>query len=231
MNRLIVRFALYTAFYLFGGMLLSFGAAFGISSLPMHLPQSTSVAISFAVFVSFTCLAGALWGRSLARLSGSQKVRAMTLAGGLCFGPALLLTALALGRLEVALVEQGRGPDLPIHVVFTLLFVPAAFVVAGSGGLALGLAYKDGRLALQSALGSGAAGALGFLLVNLAMDTLGWRVGAPGAAARATMLVVMMSGSLGAALCAGGALGFLLTNRQISGILAPGSEIIRNRSN
>jgi hypothetical protein len=57
------------------------------------------------------------------------------------------------------------------------------------------------------------------------MDSLGWRVGAPGAGERATMLVVMMSGSIGASLCGGGALGFLLTKRQVSGILSTGREI------
>lgn len=225
MKRVIVRAALNTALHLSGGMLLSFVAAFGISQLPMHMPQSTSIALSFFVFGLLTSLAGAFWGRSMAKLLASQKVRAISLAGALYFGPALILTALTLGKLEVVLVEQGRGPDFPIHVVFTMLFVPAAFFMAGTGGLALCLAHKDGRTAWQIGLSCGAAGALGFLLVNLVMDSLGWRVGAPGAAARATMLVVMMTGSIGASLGGGGMLGFLLTKRQVSGILSPGREI------
>jgi hypothetical protein len=49
-----------------------------------------------------------------------------------------------------------------------------------------------------------------FLLVNLVMYQLGYKVGAPGAAERATMLTVMMAGSLGAALAGGAAIGVLL---------------------
>ncbi len=107
-------------------------------------------------------------------------------------------------------MERGGGPDLPVHQVFTLLFVPAAFLVAGMGGLALGLAQGDRALALRGFLSSGFTAALAFLVVDLIMDALGWRVGAPGAAARTTMLTVMMSGSLAAALAGGAATGYLL---------------------
>ncbi|MDX1616803.1 MAG: hypothetical protein R3300_21020 [Candidatus Promineifilaceae bacterium] len=45
---------------------------------------------------------------------------------------------------------------------------------------------------------------MAFLVVNLVMETLGWVVGAPGAAARYTMLTVMFAGNLGAALAYSG---------------------------
>jgi hypothetical protein len=155
---------------------------------------------------------GAAWGRAMDQLTLTDRPRRMAWAGALSFGPALLLAALTLGRLEVALVERGDGPDLPVHVVFTILFVPAAFFVAGMGGFALGLARENIQLALRLALTSGLAGGLAFLLVNLVMHQLGWRVGAPGAAERATMLTVMMAGNLGAALAGGAAIGVLLGN-------------------
>jgi hypothetical protein len=53
------------------------------------------------------------------------------------------------------------------------------------------------------------------------MEALGWVVGAPGAAARATMVVVMSLGNLGAALSGGALLGYLLTTRRLS---APGQR-------
>ena len=42
------------------------------------------------------------------------------------------------------------------------------------------------------------------------MESLGWVVGAPGAAARATMITVLAAGNLGAALVGGGVLGAML---------------------
>jgi hypothetical protein len=62
---------------------------------------------------------------------------------------------------------------------------------------------KEWRIALTT----GAASALAFLIVYLAMDAAGWRVGSPGAARRATMLVVTALGSLSATIAAGAALG------------------------
>ena len=58
------------------------------------------------------------------------------------------------------------------------------------------------RLAWRAGLAGGAA----FLAVDLLMDALGWRVGAPGAAERFTMLTVMFTGDFVAALRANGLL-------------------------
>jgi hypothetical protein len=211
-GQIALRSAGLTALFLFGGLLMGFLAAFGITGLPMHLPESMRVALGFGIVLLVLLAAGAVWGRSLARLCGLRDSRRTTWVGALSFGPALLLAAFALGKLEVLLVEQGNGPDLPIHVVFTLLFVPAVFFITGVVGLALGYAQQDARIAWRCALGSALAGAAAFLTVNLAMDGLGWRVGAPGAAQRATMLTVMMTGNLGAALAGGAALGALLAS-------------------
>jgi len=122
----------------------------------------------------------------MAAVALSDQKKRLTWAGALSFAPSLILAGIALGRLELIIVERGDGPDLPVHVVFTLLFVPAAFFVAGMGGLAMGIALKDLKLAVRLALGAGLAAALGFLAVDLVMDALGYRVGAPGAAERAT---------------------------------------------
>jgi len=205
-----LRCAALTALFLFGGLLLGFLAAFGITGLPMHLPESTRVLLGFTVILLVVFGASALWGRSVARLLRLAEPRRTIWAGALSFGPSMLLAALVLGKLEGVLIEEGRGPDLPVHVVFTLLFVPAVFFIESVVGLALGFAQHDAGLAWRCALVTGLAGSLAFLIIDVVMHQLGWQVGAPGAASRATMLTVMMVGNLGAALAGGAALGALL---------------------
>jgi hypothetical protein len=208
------RGALATGLCLFGGMLLGLLAGFAVSGLPMHIPERTRNLISaLPVLVTLTA-GGAVWGYTMSRLTGAGGRTRMAWAGALSFAPSLILTGIILARLEVAIVEGSGGPDLPIHQVFSLLFVPAAFFVAGVGGLALGLAAGDAHRALKMFIAAGSAAALAFLAVNLGMDALGWRVGAPGAAERFTMLTVMLAGSLGAALAGGAVVGMVLKGRQ-----------------
>ena len=210
-----MRAAAFTLLYLFGGLLLGFAIAFAFNGLPMHMPESTRTGISFGILLVFILSTGAVWGRKIAQLVRADQPRRMTWAGALSFGPAVVLAALVLGKLEVALIENSQGPDLPVYVIFTVLFVPAVFFVCGIGGLALGLAMKNGRTSLQSGLGSGLGGAAAFLLANLVMHQLGWHVGAPGAAERATMLTVLAAGALAASLGGGAALGYILSKQSI----------------
>jgi hypothetical protein len=199
-NQLIIRSALATAVCLSGGMLVGLLVGFGISGLPIHVPELTRNIFSGIAALAGVLAGGALWGRAIGRLAGQGSNRRMAAAGALSFGPGVILAGIGLASLEVAIVERGRGPDLPIHNVFTLLFVPAVFFVAGLGGLGLGLALKRWALAWQLAAFAGLAAGLAFLAVDLGMDALGWRVGAPGAAERATMITVLLVGSLGATL-------------------------------
>jgi hypothetical protein len=192
-------------------MLVGFAIAIAVSNLPMHMPDQTLNFISMILLLTILFFAGAAWGFAMAKIFSTANKRRMIWAGALSFSPALVLAGLTLAALERVIVEHGQGPDLPVHIVFTILFVPAAFFVAGAGGLALGLAQRSLRLGLRLAAGGGLAAALAFLLVDLFMDALGWRVGAPGAAERATMLTVMMAGSLAAALVGGGMLGYQLS--------------------
>jgi hypothetical protein len=211
-RRIAWRAAYTTALFLFGSLLLGFGLAIAFSNLPMHFPAQTMNLIGLLILLAILFAGGALWGQAMGRLAGSEQKRRLAWAGALSFPPSLILAGIALGRLEQVIVERGVGPDLPVHVVFTLLFVPAAFFVAGMGGLAIGVALKDWKLAARLALGAGLAAALVFLLVDLVMDAVGYRVGAPGAAERATMLTVMMAGNLAASLAGGAALGFMLSS-------------------
>ena len=203
--------ALATAACLFGGLLLGLSAGIAFSNLPMHMPDKTMNLISVILVLCILFASGTVWGSLIARISSSVNLRRMRWAGALSFAPSIILAGFTLASLERIIVERGQGPDLPIHVVFTILFVPAVFFIAGTGGLALGIALRSLRLGLRLAAGSGLSAALAFLCIDLLMDALGWRVGAPGAAERATMLTVMMAGALAAALVGGGTLGYLIS--------------------
>ena len=63
------------------------------------------------------------------------------------------------------------------------------------------------RLGARLAVSAGVAALVTFLAVDLLMYSLGWRVGAPNAARRATMLVVTVISASAAAVTAGAAIG------------------------
>lgn len=209
---LVARSAAIAPLYLIGSFFV--GAMLGsliFEGLPGHTEQAGRIAAAAVPALACVIAGGALWGRAMGRLAQTDRVAALTWAGAIGYGPTVILVGLALTVLEQLIVEQHRGPDLPIHVVFTLLFVPAVTVVAAAGGLALGLALKQRRLLLPLGLGSGLAAGITFLVVDLLMDSVGYRVGAPGAAERATMLTVLLTGSMMASLAAGAVLGFVLS--------------------
>jgi hypothetical protein len=148
----------------------------------------------------------------MGRLAGTAapaETRRLALAGALGFGPITIVLAAGLGTLE-PLIVAGVGGALPIHRLFTVLFVPAAFLIAGLSAGALGLALGRPRLALSWLWQVGVASALAFLVIHLSMEAAGWVVGGPGAAERATMLTVLGMGALGSALAGGGVLGLAL---------------------
>jgi hypothetical protein len=133
----------------------------------------------------------------------------MAWAGMLGFAPVTLGLGFVLILLEPVAVQR-FGQHIPIHRLFTLFFVPTAFLIAGIGAWAISIGLRDRQLAGSLLLRVGVAAALAFLAVNLAMDALGWRVGAPHAAERFTMLVVMFAGNLAAAFAGGFTLGWRL---------------------
>jgi len=198
------------AAYLAGGLLLGLGAAVGLEEVPVHVPQGTRPVVGAIVLLVVLMVAGAGWGRQLARRAGSTALGRAGRAGALSFGPITLGVGIALALLER--VSGEFGPGLPEHVLYGILFVPAVLcvtaVTAGAVGAALGVPAR--QLAAQAGLA--AAGA--FLVAALLMDAAGWRVGAPGAAARATMLVVTMVGNAAAALAGGAVVGGRVLYRQ-----------------
>jgi len=96
--------------------------------------------------------------------------------------------------------------------VYGFLFVPAVFFVASSAVLVLGAGLRiDKNRRWRLALTCGIAAAAAHLVVYRMMDRAGWRIGAPDAARRATMIVVTSLGALAAALAGGATLGYFLS--------------------
>ena len=195
---------------LFGGLAL--GVLVGntlFSILPgssVNDPQIAYALIAAIPAFTFFALGSAAWGRAMARLAGSPPSTRMSLAGIIGFAPITILLAFALFLVEPIAVER-FGQRLPIHRLFTLLFVPTAFTISAVSAWAIGIGLRNRILARSLAWRVGLAGGLTFLAVNLLMESAGWVVGAPGAAERATMVTVMGLGNVAAALAGGAIMG------------------------
>ena len=220
-NNPVLNGALTTLLTLFGGL------ALGLLSgdVVFHLIPGSSVSdvkLGHAAIAALPALGGflaggAIWGIQIGRLSGANNRQRMAWAGTLGFGPVTILLAIGLGIAEPALVEFFAEAGQPIHRVFTLLFVPSAFLIAGISSWAIGKGLGDNTLTCKLFWQVGLVAAGTFLVINLILEALGWVVGAPGAAERATMLTVLALGNIGAALTGGGILGWRLSQRKFSG--------------
>jgi len=204
----IIFGALATAFILIGSFIV--GGALGAilnERLPGHLTDLVNILLSAIPAFGGVFAGGAAWGWAMSRITRAGDAKRMAWAGAIGFGPTLILVAFALTFFENLIVEQGKGPQLPIHNVFTFLFVPAAAIIAGVGAFALGIGIRDRTLALKLLWLGALMGGVAFLIVNLGLDAMGFRVGAPGAEQRATMLVTAFLGNFTAALAGGGMIG------------------------
>ncbi len=202
--------ALITVIALFGGLLL--GVAFGnlaFDALPRHLNEPLRIALAATPALSGMVIGSAVWGVLMGRLARATQTRRMGWTGVAGFVPITLALGIALQIIEPIAVARW-GDHIPMHRLFTLLFVPTAFLIASAGSLALGFGLRKRALAWALAWRAGVAAALAFLAVNLVMEALGWQVGAPRAAERFTMLTVMFVSDLGSAALAGAVVGVIL---------------------
>jgi hypothetical protein len=204
--------ALGTAITLLGTVALAYVIGHFVTiALHDHVRLHEPLQIGLSATAGLVAIAsgGALWGIWMGQLAGYPVRRRMAWAGALGFAPITVLLAILLLLLELSGLEQF---NLPLHRLFTLLFVPTVFLIASTGGLAIGLGLNNVRLGWRMAMSAGLTGALTFLAVNLILDALGWRVGGPNAEERMTMLTVMFSGDLAAALTAGAVVGWMVTH-------------------
>jgi hypothetical protein len=211
-----LRSAGLTVITLFGGLLIGLLAGDLVFRL---IPGSSvdDVRLGHAAIAAVPALAGflaggAAWGVQMGRLAGAPDRRRMAVAGMLGFGPIAIFLAFVLGVAE-PLIVGSLDAKLPMHRIFTLLFVPAAFWIAGVSAWAIGLGLRQRALARLLFWQVGMSAGLTFLAINLLMEASGWLVGSPGAAQRLTMITVLSLGNLGAALVGGGVMGRILAGR------------------
>lgn len=213
-NRPALSGALLTVLTLFGGLFVGLIAG----TIVFHIlpgssvenPRGSHMAIAATpAFLGF--LAGsAAWGYAIAGLARARNRVRTAIAGMLGFAPITITLALLLQALE-SIIFARYGGLLPMHRLFTLLFVPSAFLIGGISAGAIGIGLGDRSLAWRLFFSVGATSALAFLAVNLFMESMGWVVGGPGAAERLTMVTVMFLGNLGAALVGGAVLGRMVS--------------------
>lgn len=221
-TRVALYGALITVLALFGGLFLGVVAGnFVFEALPGHSvmsPDPVHITLAAIPAVAGLLAGAAVWGVLFGRLVATQDRRRAAIAGILGFAPITVLLGVVLQLLEpIALVRLGAF--VPLHRLFTLLFVPTAFLIAGISAWVLGVGLRE-QAALRLFWQVGVAAAVAFLAVNLTMEAFGWIVGGPNAAARFTMLTVMFAGNLGAALAGGAVLGWRLARTLRAGTAA-----------
>jgi len=211
-----------TARDLIGGIVIA--VALGSLADALPLPLVARRVFDGVVALCVTLLAGKLWGRDMATLAHVPTPHATARLTALSVGPAILAAGAILAAIEPAAVARATQAGYSIHFVYSVLFVPVAGIVAAVGAFALGVGLNGRALASRRAANAGAAALLTFLAVDLLMYALGWRVGAPNAARRATMLVVTALSASAAAVAAGGAIGARLGRSADPGVAAAGSD-------
>ena len=151
-----------------GGLI---GGSFTFHGLLGKAPDPLTYTLAAIVFGAGMLSGSALWGVGMARLARSPALRRAAWAGMLGFVPITVLLNFGLLTIEPIAVRA----NLPVHRLFTVLFVPTASLIAGTSSLALGWALGWGRAAPALALHVSLTAALAFLAVNLGMEALGWR--------------------------------------------------------
>jgi hypothetical protein len=210
--------AVVTVSSLFGGLLLGFvvgDVIFGLVSGhsfqnidPIHV-----VLAAIPALIGFL-VGSAIWGVLMGQLAHANDRRSLAWAGALGFAPITLTLALTLQVVEPIALER-FGAVIPLHRLFTLLFVPTAFLIAGVSAWAIGMGLHDHALAKSLMWRVGLVAAITFLMINLGMESAGWVVGAPQAAERFTMLTVLFVGNLGAAMVGGAVMGHALSRQNV----------------
>ncbi len=179
--------------------------------LIVNLGGNTNTIQPFGMMVLFaSMLAGsALWALAIERLAGLQHTRRFIIIAAITQVAITFTAMLVLGKAEEHFVENGNT-NLPLHVLYTLLFVPATFIGAFIAGSVCAFVMDKPALAWRMGLHCAAAAAFAFLVLNVLQDMLGRRVGGPNAAETATMITVTLVCWLAASAVFSAAMGRLL---------------------
>jgi len=208
---MIGRAAALTTRDVVGGLLLAAAAGGVFDALATPLPVLPRRILSVAIAMAVLFQAMNLWSRDMARLGGRPGARPIGTAGALLLAVLFGAVGFALGMTEPFIVGRAASQGVQIHQVYMILFVTATLLIATAGTFTLGRGLHGNRFAVRLGMGSGIGAATAFLTVALTMDAIGWRVGAPDAAKRATMVVVTALGLIAAGIAAGAVVGIMLT--------------------
>ena len=207
-SRVVPRSALATLVCLCGAVVPAFAAMGVVNRFLPALAERAGPVLFYVFVLVFSMLGGWVWARVLARVTGRPDARRIAAGGALGFGLAMPVALAGLTAAESELMRLAmEGREVPAHLAFGVLFAAAVFGVVGATTLLLGLGAGSAGAAARLALRCAGAATLVFMCVNLGFDLAGWRVGAPRAEERFTMLVVTAVGVVGAALVGGGVLG------------------------
>lgn len=206
--------SIFTALFLYGGMLAGIVIGNFVTDLFPHTgtgePPLMVILAGVLPPITGLLVGSGGWGVLMGRLVNEDDRWRLARAGILGFVPiTVVLSVLLFGVEQVVTATSG----LPIHQVFTISFVPAAFLIAGVTAWTFGRKLRDRRLARELFWKVGLTAGLAFLIVNVAMEARGWVIGAPGARARDTMITVTMVANLAVALVGGGVMGVVLERR------------------
>ena len=194
-RRLLVRSAL-AGLYLPGGLLLTFIIA---SVLGQFIEGTAGQIVLVALTLICCAVGGALWSRTLAIHAQVPHSPRLLVFTGIVNAVGTILLMLVLGALEEDLVGNGNT-TLPVHNLYTLLFVSAAFISGAGLGAIVGFCVDGVNLALRLAWRGALASAAAYLILNILQDLLGRRVGGPNAAETATMITVTLVCNIGSAM-------------------------------
>lgn len=211
MRSVAMRSAGITVRDLFGGLIG--GVALGALADELGKPLPMILRRSISVVVAATALlyVGRWWGRDMARLAGRTDAGVISRQTSFGFAPIVIVLALGLAAAEPIAVARAAGLGAGIHIAYGILFVSATFLATTIGAFALLRGLSNTASASRLAPIAGLAAAAAFLTIAFLMDRAGWRVGAPNAGRRATMVVVTLTSISVASAVAGATIGTMLS--------------------
>jgi hypothetical protein len=191
------------------GLALAFVTMKGLGAAAPTLQDRFGPPLFFGVVGVWSAVAGVVWAGLLAGPAARRGVRVGAAVG---FGASAPLAIWSLTAAESALLLRAQGgAEAPMHLVFGAIFPAATFgvVLLTTLGVALGMGWR--LRGVLVACRCAAAAAIAFAAVDVLMDLAGWRIGAPDAEARMTMVVVLILGLVAATLAGGAVLGRALS--------------------
>ena len=161
------------------------------SMVAFGLNETNNFVLLFIIMGLSAFVGGTLWARSMFLNSGIINILQKALLTGFSFGLSVFIFGYFLEVIERDLFYSGLLNSPGIHTQFVGYFSIAIFLVAGVTSFVLAFQMTDNYKTLRSSLTTAVTCVAVFIIVDLLMYVLGWRVGDPDFPERSTMLTVM----------------------------------------